>query len=667
MTLLLEVGFEEMPPSHLKALKDQVLKKLPGLMDKYGLQYDRATTKMTPRRFALRVDGIPAQQAQTEKLIKGPPRSACYYQDGTVAPALEKFIKSNQVSEEDIRIVEENGKSYVYAVKREGGKSSIEIMPALIVDLLSGLWFPKIMTWGQGYSFGRPIRWLVTLLDERLLDVEFCGVKSDRISKGLRVFGHDVSIASPDEYESALRSAMVLVDEEERRAAILRQAEYLASKVGGKPHLPEKLLEELVYINEYPTGFIGHFSQEFLRLPSFVLETVMVHHQRYVAITDEEGKLLPYFVGFRNGPEENISQVVIGNERVIRARFYDALFFVEEDLKRPFADRIPELARISFLGNYGTLLDKAQRVKKLLSVLGKDNDPDLTALAELYNADLTTMMVQELPELHGLMGAYYAGKTGVKPQIAEAIAEVATDPSNQLSATIKLLDALDTMFAGFDTGFVPSGSSDPLGLKGLSFDVLTIAEKFFPEYSVEQLVTRSAHVLDKREIGDKILAFFEDRLESWITAGEVRVRNAVLDRGLSKPIGALRRLVQFLDRYWTGHNVQTVALAHRRTRNIIRNQQGASFDPALGSPNDLRLYEATLNVDIKIDPTRLKSDNDLMNVLECLVVLSEEIHHYFDKELVMAEDEKVRRNRIALLRHVDDMMSRIAYFGELVI
>ncbi len=669
MDLLFELGFEEMPPSHLKALKQQVMERLEPTFKDYGLSFETVKTFLTPRRFALLLGGLPEKQAVVEKMIKGPPKSACYMPDGSIKPALEKFMQSNGVSSDNIRIIEENGKSYVYAFITEGGIDACEVLPALLEDLFTDLWFPKSMRWGQGYVFGRPVRWIVALVDDQMLHMELFGVKSNRVSRGLRVFGSDVEIDIPGHYEQLEKEkGLIIAVENKRRDLIRNQAEKLAAELNGKPHLPEELLEELTFINEYPTGFVGHFEDRFLQLPKKVLETVMIHHQRYVAVENEQGQLLPYFIGFRNGPSENIQQVIVGNERVIRARFYDALFFVEEDLKTPFADRVQGLERISFLGNYGTLLDKVNRVKRLLALFNKENDLLLQSLAELYNADLTTLMVQELPELHGYMGTFYAKRSGVEEPLANLIEEVVTEPTVESSAIIKVLDALDTIFAGFDMGFVPSGSSDPMGLKGLAFDVLDLICKFFPERSVKDLVLGAASILGKENLVAAVEEFFLDRLDSWIECKEIRVKNAIMDRALDKPIGMFPIMVEVLGQFWTGTMVQNIALAHRRIRNIIRNQEAhASFDPAIGSENDLRLHKSFLNNGIRIDSLNVVTKDGLMKVLEYLTALSDDVHEYFDKELVMAEDVKVRQNRVALLMAVDNLFSRFAYFGDLVL
>ncbi len=669
MELLLELGFEEMPPSHLKALKAQVLERLEPTFKDYGLSYESVKTFLTPRRFTLLLGGLPEKQAVVEKMIKGPPKSACYMPDGSIKPALEKFMEANGVSSDNIRIIEENGKSYVYAFKTEGGKDTREVLPAVIEELFSDLWFPKSMRWGQGYVFGRPVRWIVALVDDQVLDIELFGVKSGRISRGLRVFGSDVDIDIPSNYERLEeQKGMVIADENKRRELIRNQAEKLASELDAKPHLPEELVEELTYINEYPTGFVGHFEEKFLELPKKVLETVMIHHQRYVAVEGEDGQLLPYFIGFRNGPSENIQQIIVGNERVIRARFYDALFFVEEDLKTSFVDRVKGLEKISFLGNYGTLLDKVNRVKRMLALFNKEDDPLLHDLAELYNADLTTLMVQELPELHGYMGTFYAQRSGVEEPLASLIAEVVAEPTNEHSAIIKVLDALDTIFAGFDMGFVPSGSSDPMGLKGLAFDVLDLVSKFFPERSLKDLILSTASILNKENLVDSLEEFFMDRLDSWVECKEIRVKNAVMDRALDKPLGMFPIMVEVLEQFWTGTMVQNIALAHRRIRNIIRNQETrTSFDPELASENDLKLHESFLNNGIRIDSLNAVTKDGLMKVLEYLAALSDDVHEYFDRELVMAEDFKVRQNRVALLSAVDNLFSRFAYFGDLVL
>jgi glycyl-tRNA synthetase beta chain len=667
MDLLFELGFEEMPPSHLKALREQVEKRLPSVFESYGLSFDSVKSFLTPRRFALVLTGLPEKQAVVEKTIKGPPRSACYMPDGSTTPALQKFMEANGITISDIRIVEENGKSYVYASKKEGGKQTKAILPDALTELFSNLWFPKSMKWGNGYVFGRPVRWIVALLDGEVLDVELFGVKAGNVSRGLRVFGQDVEVDEPQNYERLLEEkGLVIVDDKKRRDSIERQSQELATRFGGSAHLPESLLEELTYINERPTGFVGHFEEQFLDLPKIVLETVMIHHQRYVAVEGENGELLPYFIGFRNGPSENVQQVIVGNERVIRARFYDALFFVNEDVRVPFVSRVKDLDRISFLGNYGTLLDKVERVKSLLTLFGKQNDTFLQQLAELYNADLTTMMVQELPEIHGYMGSYYAERTGVDAHLAKLISEVASEPQEAASAIINVLDALDTIFAGFDMGFTPSGSSDPLGLKGYAFDILNVVSKFFPDRSLNDLIQSAGKILHKEELTDSISAFFIDRLDSWLQCSEIRVKNAVMDRALYKPLGILPIMIDLLQQYWTGNIVQTVALAHRRIRNIIRNQEGGTFDPSMGSENDLTLYNIFLNNSIRIDSLNELTKDALMKVLEYLVVISENVHEYFDKELVMADDLEIRKNRVALLSAVDNLFSRFAYFGDLV-
>jgi len=685
---LLEIGTEELPARFFYEAIEQLKRNAEKKLKESRLTFESIEAFGTPRRLVLKISGVPARQPDLEKEVRGPAKASAYDSDGNPTQALLGFLKGQNVTVEKSTFKEFSGKPYVVVTVQEIGKPTEKILEILFAELIRSLSFPKSMRWDGKFAFGRPIRWILSLFAKS--PVRF---SLERLESGELTYGHrflspkPIEIKSPDEYEKKLEQAFVIANHETRKLDIQKQAIKLAESKNGNVYRIELLLDEVTLLVEYPTPFLGTFDKRFLALPQDVLITVMQHHQRYFPIIDKDGKLLPYFIAVRNGNEEGLDEVTLGNERVIAARFKDAEYFLEMDKKTKLIDRLPALSKLIFQKNLGTIAQKVERIKPLASFIAKAfkvNAEELTLAATLSKCDLATQMVFEFPELQGVMGTEYATREGYPKAVAAAIAEHYLPryqgdrtPESDLGILIGLADRIDTLVCCFALKLKPTGSSDPLGLrrhatailqilieKKLSLNVKALIEEAYKEYKKQFPGT------DAPELGillQELGTFFKERVDTLWKGLEIRydLIRALEPLILENPYEALLR-AQFLQAMRTKQKEKFTSfvtawirifniLKSKEAKETLKNVTTSAIDPkSFNESEEKKLAELLAT----------KTLNG--NLEERWKILSEfegPINQFFEKVLVMAEDSEVRRQRLALLSQLQNLM--LTSFGNL--
>ncbi|MFM1534869.1 glycine--tRNA ligase subunit beta, partial [Helcococcus ovis] len=484
---LLEVGVEEFPAKYIKSTQNQFKNYIEKSFNGNNFSFESLSINSTPRRFSILIKNIKNIEMDNTELVKGPSRKIAFDSQGNPSRALQGFLKSKNVELKDIVYHKLNGEDYIFAKIIKDTLKLDELLKKEIPHMIKSISNPRQMRWGgKNLRFLRPIRWIVSLLDDKVLDFDLEGIKVLNITKGHRTLGKpEIEICSIDEYEKKLEQNYVIVSEEKRRQLILRGINRLSKEKGGHYLENEELLEEVIQINEYPTPFIGEFDNEYLALPKEVVITPMMDHQRYFPVLDDEENLLPYFISVRNGDNKGIENVAEGNKKVLLARLEDAKFFYNKDISKNLEDYIPELEKVGYHEGLGNMLDKTQRLQKLVVSIGQNIECGNDAIeiasraAKLSKADLVTSTVIEFTELQGIMGKIFAYKSGENSLVAKAIEEQympvksgAELPSTTSGTLLSLSDKFDTISGLHSKGIEVTGSQDMYGQRRAVLGIL---------------------------------------------------------------------------------------------------------------------------------------------------------------------------------------------------
>ncbi|HUH97935.1 MAG TPA: glycine--tRNA ligase subunit beta [Anaerolineales bacterium] len=694
LPFLLEIGAEELPAGDVDAAGAQLSKRFPALLDELHLEHGEVHILATPRRLVASVANLSPRQPDREDLVKGPPADKAFDKNGIAAPPAIGFAKKNGVDTKDLQIREQDGGKYVFAVVRQKGRATPEVLAEALPKLVEGLKFEKSMKWNaSGVSFSRPIRWLVALLGGTIIPFEYAGLSASNVTRGLRP--HDspeIRIPSADGYFELVRGSGIVLDKQERRASIVEQVQQAAALVGGEALLDDDLLSEVANLVEMPTAVMGEFNPEFLQLPREVLISVMKKHQRYFPV-ERSGELLPHFIAIRNGDDIGIDLVRQGNEHVLGARFADANFFVREDLKHKLEEFRLKLSDLIFQTKLGSMLDKSERIVKLTdqlaSMLGLSNDEtqDAKRAAFLMKADLTTQMVTEMTSLQGIIGREYALRSGEKEEVADAIGEqYQSVPKSKIGVAIALADRIDSLVGLFAAGLIPTGAKDPFGLRraalgvvqpllehGIAFDLRQAVEqagKLQPD-SVKDAVPPIAgpmranfgYAVMSTEIQNQVLEFVAGRLSVVLKDAGYKydVVDAVLAEQSADPAAsadAVKQLQKWVER----RDWNTILPAFARCVRITRDQeQTFRVDPKdFAEKSEQALFKALEKAESA--SRRAGSVDDLLNAFVPLIPFVDE---FFDKVLVMAEARALKENRLGLLQRITALAGGVADFSRL--
>ncbi|MFZ5887325.1 MAG: glycine--tRNA ligase subunit beta [Chloroflexota bacterium] len=700
-TFLLEIGVEELPASDVDSAREQLTARIPTFLDELYLAHRDIRIFSTPRRIAVSIDSLSPQQPDRETLVKGPPAdkaivgrtssSSTAGESGqteslSYTPAAIGFAKKNGVDVKDLQVREENGGKYVFAVVKQKGRPAPEVLAEALPKLIAEIKFEKTMRWNEsGVFFSRPIRWLVAMFGDVVIPFEYAGVASGNVTRGLRPYDSpEIPVPSAGKYLDLMRQAGIVLDKEERKAAIVEQVRQAAALVGGEAIIEEDLLSEVANLVEMPTAVMGGFDPVFLQLPRDVLISVMKKHQRYFPVESQKSKvesatsdlrpstLLPNFIAIRNGDDLHIDTVRQGNEHVLGARFADANFFVREDLKHKLEDFRPKLAGLTFHTKLGSMLDKSERILKMVEEvalsLGITNDqlPIIKRAAFLMKADLATQMVTEMTSLQGIIGGEYALRSGEDPQVARAIAEqYQTVPQTKPGLVLALTDRLDSLVGLFAAGLIPSGAKDPFGLRRAAIGIVQPLIEHDADFDLAEAVRRSAKTQPievNEETQAKILEFLAGRLSVALKEMGYRydVVDAVLAEQSANPAASARAVKQL--QVWVGReDWREILPGYARCVRILKtvDDRPKTIDESrFVEMEEKTLYEAVCTA-VHGQPSTVDE------FLETVVKLIPSINAFFDKVLVMAEDEKVRNNRLALVGQIADLSKGLADLSRL--
>ena len=678
--LLFEIGAEEIPAGFMPNILGQLKQLAETKLNDAHLPFESIATCGTPRRLALIVKGLADASAEISERHKGPSASIAYDADGNATKAAIGFARGKGLDVADL--VVEDG--YIYAETKTAGVPAKDIVTDMLPQLITGLNFPKSMHWGNlDAKFVRPVRWLVALLDEEVIPVEFATVKSGNVTRGHRFLGADeITIKNAASYVDTLKENFVMVDQDARRELISKQLHDMAASKNASIVWDDDLLEEINYLVEWPTALCGGFEESYLALPDAAIITPMKDHQRYFPLVDQDGKLLPMFLTVRNGSDHSIEVVQAGNERVLRARFDDAKFFFNEDRKKPLIDRQDGLTKIVFQEGLGNLADKTERLLKLGRVFGEecglheDAAVVLERATELAKTDLTTGMVTEFTELQGVMGKEYALLDGESPEVAEAIFEqylprFAGDvlPQTEAGKVLSIIDKVDNIVATFSRGLIPTGSQDPYALRRQTIGILNILLGSEWNISLRPIFKASMELLNvaadkQEELLNQVEEFFTLRLKNIFLDREVP--HHVIDLLLSNnelSVADAEGLVNALLANRIDENVELVQ-AYTRMYNLVKDVEytGVNSD-LLKEDAEKALFEAAS----KASEASLAAweANDYNAVVAVPATLVPAINKFFEDVMVMDKDEAIKANRLQLVRLAYSVMAIIGDISAL--
>ncbi|WP_298711664.1 glycine--tRNA ligase subunit beta [uncultured Veillonella sp.] len=678
--LLFEIGAEEIPAGFMPNILGQLKQLAETKLNDAHLPFESIETYGTPRRLALIVKGLADASAEISERHKGPSVSIAYDADGNATKAAIGFARGKGLDVVDL--VVEDG--YIYAETKTAGVPAKDIVSEMLPQLITGLNFPKSMHWGDlDAKFVRPVRWLVALLDEEVIPVEFATVKSGNVTRGHRFLGADeITIKNAASYVDTLKENFVMVDQDARRELISKQLHDIAASKNASIVWDDDLLEEINYLVEWPTALCGGFEESYLALPDAAIITPMKDHQRYFPLVGQDGKLLPMFLTVRNGSDHSIEVVQAGNERVLRARLDDAKFFFNEDRKKPLIDRQDGLTKIVFQEGLGNLADKTERLLKLGRIFGEecglheDAAVVLERATELAKTDLTTGMVTEFTELQGVMGKEYALLDGESPEVAEAIFEqylprFAGDvlPQTEAGKVLSIIDKVDNIVATFSRGLIPTGSQDPYALRRQTIGILNILLGSDWNISLRPIFKASMELLNvaadkQEELLNQVEEFFTLRLKNIFLDREVP--HHVIDLLLSNnelSVADAEGLVNALLANRIDENVELVQ-AYTRMYNLVKDVEytGVNSD-LLKEDAEKALFEAAS----KASEASLVAweAGDYAAVVAVPATLVPTINQFFEDVMVMDKDEAIKANRLQLVRLAYSVMAIIGDISAL--
>ncbi len=682
---LIELGTEELPPRSLKSLSQDFAELVCSALEVKGLAPAEVEVFATPRRLAMLLRDVPTQQADQLIEKRGPALQAAFDKEGNPSKAAQGFAKSCGVSVDALSRRETDKGGWLYFEKTEAGLSLSAILVDLVANALAKLPIPKRMRWGtRSDEFVRPVKWLVVMIGSKVVDGEIFGVRSAAVSHGHRFHAPgEIVISSAGDYESILCSRGLVVASFERRKTTIRSLiEKSAAKLGGHAKIEESLLEEVTALVEYPVAICGEFDEEFLQLPTEVLVMTMQDNQKYFAVFDRQGALLPHFITIANIDSKRPEVVAAGNERVIHPRFADARFFYQQDQKQPLSDLRPRLDAVVFQEKLGSVGDKIERIARLATYIAGQLNADkeqVTRAAQLCKCDLMTEMVGEFPKLQGIMGRYYALHDKESKRVSEAIEEhywprFSGDdlPQTKISQCLALADRLDSITGIFAIGQKPTGVRDPFALRRAALAIVRILiEKSLPLDLVDLCREASeglAQKIDTDGVESEVIDYIFDRLRAYYAEQGVSfdiVDAVACDR--QTLLWDCDRRIQALVQFQSNEAAVALAAANKRISNILKKQK---LDPGveiitgrfeLKAEN--QLYQQLVKLQARVDP--LFAKGEYLQGLNELAKLRPAVDQFFDQVMVMVDDEEIRNNRLALLAKMLQCFRRVADFSRI--
>lgn len=685
---LFEVGTEEMPAHVVSRSVKQLADKTGKFLKENGLSFKNIRTYSTPRRLTILVQDLAEKQKDIDEVKKGPAKKIAQDADGNWTKAAEGFVRGQGMTTEDIYFDEIKGTEYAYVHVQKEGKKAEDILMG-ISDIVKSMNFPTKMRWGASgdFEFVRPIHWMVSLFGSEVVPVKLLDIIAGRKTQGHRFLGDSIVLANATDYEEALKSQYVIADADERKGMILNQINELVAQNNWKVNPDKGLLEEVTNLVEYPTVFAGSFDEKYLNIPDEVLITSMKDNQRYFEVYDESGKLINHFISIRNGNSEYLDNVISGNEKVLVARLDDAQFFYDEDKKYPISHFVDKLANVSFHDKIGSMSEHMLRVKLigdyLADKLGLSDDQikDFDRAADIYKFDLVTAMVGEFAELQGVMGMHYARLAGENDAVSDAIKEsympISAEgklPQSVVGSLLSIAEKLDTIISFFGAGMIPTSSNDPYALRRSAYGIVRILfdqnwslsiNEILPEL-VELLADKTPAKLPKgQEKENEIAEFIRDRVRQYLQTNNYKydVIDAVLASSQQDPIQMVEA-AKTLQSHHDDEDFKAVVESLTRINNILDKadfKDNVSIDSELFESNsENELFAAVNQFDEQENLT-------IADLYEGFVALQPIIDNYFESNMILAKDEKVKNNRLAQLAKVNELADRIGNLSQLVI
>ncbi|WP_076461847.1 glycine--tRNA ligase subunit beta [Limosilactobacillus caccae] len=688
-TYLLEVGVEEMPAHVVTPSIKQLHQRVADYLKEQRITFDDIQEFATPRRLALLIHGLSDKQPDIDESVKGPAKKIAQDADGNWTKAAIGFTRGQGASVDDIEFKEVKGVEYVFVEKHIAGKPVAEVLKGLPA-VITAMNFPTLMKWGyNNLQFIRPIRWLVSLLNEEVVPFKILDVEAGRTTQGHRFLGHPVEIAAADDYEQVLHDDDVIADQAKRKDLIKDQINKIVNENNWQVDWDEDLLEEVNNLVEWPTAFAGSFADKYLALPDAVLITSMKDNQRFFCVRDQDGKLLPHFISVRNGNTEYLDNVIKGNERVLVPRLEDAQFFYQEDQKLTIDQYVERLKKVSFHDKISSMYDKMQRVAVIANVLGKklgftaEELADLDRAANIYKFDLTTQMVGEFAELQGIMGEIYAKLFGEKADVAAAIREhympISAEgdlPKTKIGAVLAIADKLDSIISFFAVDMIPSGSNDPYALRRQAYGIVRIIadrDWHLPLLDIQPLLSQAfadagvelSFALDKNS--DEVRAFFLDRIKQLFHGQKLRhdIVDATTDTKQADIANILAAAAAINDHKDDADFKAAIEALDRVLRIAKKGDFKAgeiTVNAALfENPSEEKLNKAVAEVSAKA------AERSVAENFAALLKLEPIISEYFDENMIMDKNEDIRNNRLAQLTILADQAAMIGNLDNLIV
>ncbi len=682
--LLFEIGVEELPARFVSSTLDQIKNNLTKLFNEKRISFDNIQILGTPRRLTFVVDGISEKQSDLEEEVKGPAKKIALDADGNFTKPALGFMKSKGLKEEDVVFKVVGKDEYIFGTIRQAGKETSEVLKEVLPQAVKMVVFPKAMRWGgKNMRFARPIRWMVTLLNDNIVEIDLEGIKSSNITKGHRFLGKsEFEVNSLQDYFAKLEENYVILDQEKRKELIKNQCIEVAKSLGGEIEFDEDLLEEVTHLVEYPTAFYGEFDESYAKLPKEVVTTPMQQHQRYFPVL-KDGQLLPNFIAVRNGDDYRIDNVKKGNEKVLEARLADALFFYKEDTKRDLESYTEKLKSVVFQAKLGTIYDKSIRIEelsdKILKLLGLDSESeDTRRAAKLCKADLVTGMVFEFTELQGIMGREYAKIGGENEVVSEAIFEhylprFAGDilPKTHAGVALSIADKLDSIAGFFAIGIQPTGSQDPYALRRQALGIINILMDSKLDVELKELALLALEnytniEFNKEEVLSHMMEFFKERIKNLFR--ELGIRYDVIDAVLSSKIDDISdmyaRAIE-LNNWLQKDELVEMLTAFNRVSTLAQKSVSSTVDKdLLKEEAEIKLYNEFNDTKDKVK--ELLNQKKYSESLDCFASLRPSIDSMFDSVMVMDKDEAIKNNRLGLLKQIYDTMLSICDLSKIV-
>ena len=685
--LLLEIGVEEMPARYIEPGLAQMEEGLGKLLAEARIHFEQVNVYGSPRRLAITAVGVAESGEDRESEVTGPPAKVGFDDQGKPTKSALGFAKGQGVDVKELKVKNTPKGEYVVVTKKEKGKPTFEALPAILTELISSLNFPRSMLWGRvKVRFARPIRWIMALYGDKVLELEIADVKSDNFTYGHRFLHPEtITIDAASDYLAQLEKAFVIADHRKRREMIREAVSKMAEEEGGSAVIEDSLLDEVNNLVEYPTAISGRFDKGFLEVPSEVIITSMSKNQRYFPVLDRDGRLKPIFIAISN-MNDNLDVITKGNEDVIRARLADAVFWFDEDKKATFADLVPKLKGMVFQEDLGTIYEKVGRIERLSEFIGERTYPDIIQKAKrtalLSKADLVSQMVFEFPSLQGIMGREYAILSGEEEEVATGIYEHylpnSADsrlPGNPIGIVVSLADKLDSVVGCFAVGLIPTGSADPYALRRQASGVIRIIVASGLRLSLSEMIDKTLDLLSEKlkrppdEVKKDVLEFIRDRVDPLLRSEGVRYDevDSVLSAGYDDLADLWKRARSVSDLRKSADDFDHIITAFKRVFNILKGQEAKlEVDENLFvEKEEKELYDKFIQVREGAEP--LITSQKYEEALALMTELRKPVDDIFDEVMIMDKDEKLRENRLSLMRRVSDLFLRVVDFSKIVV